>query len=203
MKKKSALLASNFKSSFLSCEKDAEDIWRKLFIESKPYSNKLIKLLTISQPDCLDPTQAQYDEFIKDYDLAILREQRYITTVPRLKLEEFNKLQSVILLEFEGFAKTENEEFRDSVVSFTIFSPLDIWELDDYKIRPMQIAGYIDGILNKTKLSGIGTLNFTDMTEFVLDENWGGYCIKYVATHGKTDDTGEAAIDNNWPTAKD
>ncbi len=33
------------KSSFLSCPKDIEIILRKLFIETKPYSDKLKKLL--------------------------------------------------------------------------------------------------------------------------------------------------------------
>ena len=37
--------ASQFSSSFLSCEKDIEEILRKLFISSKPYSDYLKKLL--------------------------------------------------------------------------------------------------------------------------------------------------------------
>ena len=46
-------LAMNpFQSSFLSCEKDAEIILRKLFIESRPYSDDLKRLLVINTPDC-------------------------------------------------------------------------------------------------------------------------------------------------------
>ena len=36
-----------FQSSFLSCEKDTEIILRKLFIESRPYSDDLKRLLVI------------------------------------------------------------------------------------------------------------------------------------------------------------
>jgi len=54
-------------------------------------------------------------------------------------------------------------------------------------MRPIKIAGYIDGILNNNKLSGIGTLNFAGMNEIILDENLAGYCLMYVATHGSDD----------------
>ena len=37
-----------FKSSFLSCEKDTEAIIKKLFVDSKPYSDLLKRLLTDS-----------------------------------------------------------------------------------------------------------------------------------------------------------
>ena len=54
-------------------------------------------------------------------------------------------------------------------------------------MRPIKIAGYIDGILNNNKLSGIGTLNFAGMNEIILDENLAGYCLMYTATHGSDD----------------
>ena len=41
-------------SSFLSCEKDAEDIVKLLFVKSKPYSDRLKRLLIVNKPDCLD-----------------------------------------------------------------------------------------------------------------------------------------------------
>ena len=40
-------------SSFLSVEKDMEIILRKLFVDSKPHSDVLKKLLTIPMKDCL------------------------------------------------------------------------------------------------------------------------------------------------------
>ena len=72
MKRQSALIANNFKNTFLSCEKDQETIWRKLFVESKPYSDKLKRLLIVNTPDCLDETQEQYQMMIDKYDLATM-----------------------------------------------------------------------------------------------------------------------------------
>ena len=60
----SNMLKKNFKSSFLSCQKDQETIWRKLLVESKPYSDRLKRLLIINAPNCLDKTQEQYQRKI-------------------------------------------------------------------------------------------------------------------------------------------
>lgn len=59
--------------------------------------------------------------------------------------------------------------------------------MDDYQIRPLKIAGYIDGILNEAKLTGIGTLNFIGCNELVLDEVLSGYTLSYRAIHGNDD----------------
>ena len=53
-------------SSFLSCEKDTEIILRRLFIDSRPYSDYLKRLLLINTPDCLDDmTNPKYLDIIK------------------------------------------------------------------------------------------------------------------------------------------
>ena len=43
--KRDIVLNKPISSSFLSCEKDTEIILRKLFVESRPYSNVLKSLL--------------------------------------------------------------------------------------------------------------------------------------------------------------
>ena len=59
--------------------------------------------------------------------------------------------------------------------------------MDNYQIRPLKIAGYIDGLLNNTHLSGIGTFNFVGCNELLLDENLSGYTLMYRAVHGHDD----------------
>jgi hypothetical protein len=59
--------------------------------------------------------------------------------------------------------------------------------MDNYQIRPLKIAGYIDGILNNTKLTGIGTFNYIGCKEMVLDEILSGYTLSYRAVHGSDD----------------
>ena len=47
--------------------------------------------------------------------------------------------------------------------------------------------GYIDGILNQCRLSGLGTLEFMGANELVLNEELSDYCLMYKAVHGDDD----------------
>lgn len=180
-------LATNFKSTFLSCEKDQEAIWRKLFIDNKQYAEQLKRLLVINNKDCLDKTQYQYNHILEQADMAYLRENGYIRVIPKLSFGEHEEVKAYIILEFDDFSPTENPEFRDCSINFAIICHLDYWDLEDYKLRPHQIAGYIDGILDGSKLSGIGTLQFSGASQFVLNEYLGGIMLRYIATHGGED----------------
>ena len=59
--------------------------------------------------------------------------------------------------------------------------------MNDYQLRPFKIMGYIDGLLNKTKLTGIGILNFLNSSETIYSEHLAGYNLNYVAFHGSDD----------------
>lgn len=185
----SNLLETNYRSTFLSCGKDQELIWRKLLVESKPYSDKLKRLLIINTPDCLDRTQAQYQDKINTYTIKKMKDEQYIKAVPKLSFGEHEEVKSYIMLEFDDFTPTQNPEYRDCVISFSIICHLDYWEMEDYQLRPWMIAGYIDGILNEARLSGIGTLQFLGASQLVLNEYLGGVLIRYVATHSENSDS--------------
>lgn len=188
MRVKQASLAKDFKSSFLSAEKDQQLIWRKLFVENRPYSDYLKRLLVINTNDCLDESQEQYRQVLKEYSMKKLREDGYLRVVPKLSFGEHEEVKSYIILEFDDYTPSDNPQFRNCVISFSIISHLDYWELDDYKLRPHQIAGYIDGILDGTKLSGIGELRFLGASQVVLNEYLGGVLLRYVAIHEKQED---------------
>lgn len=178
-----------FNSSFLSCEKDTESIIKKLLVESKPYSDELKRLLLINTKDCLlDRTNPVYLEKIKNTSVADLRQKQYIKTSPKLALGENEEVKSYILITFDNFSPNSgNEYYRDCIIEIDIICHTDCWDLEGFAVRPLKIAGYIDGILNKSRLSGIGVLNFLSCNEIVLNENLSGYCLMYSATHGNDD----------------
>lgn len=182
------LVKTNFKSSFLSCEKDAETILRKLFIESRPHSDELKRLLVINTKDCLDnKTSTIYNDKIKNMSLAKLIEEGYIRLSPKLKFGEHEEVKSYIIISFDNFTQSSNPEFRDCTVNFDIICHTDCWDIGNYRIRPLKICGFIDGILDDVKLSGIGTFQFLGCNELVLDENLSGYTLMYQAVHGSDD----------------
>ena len=177
-----------FRSSFLSCEKDTEEIIKKLFVDSRPYSDTLKRLLLINTKDCLDDkTNPKYLDIIKHTSIQDLRDKGYIRFEPKILMGENEEVRSYIRISYDHFTPSRNEHFRDCIVEIDIICHPEYWDLGNYRMRPLKIAGYIDGILNRNKLSGIGTLNFAGCNEIILDENLAGYCLMYTATHGSDD----------------
>jgi hypothetical protein len=186
---KKNLAMEPIKSSFLSCEKDTETILRRLFIESQPHNQELIRLLKIPQADCLtNRTSALYNQIATTTTLKELKEKQYIRTNPRVVFSEHEEIKSYIGITMDNFEPNmTNPQFRDCTIIFDIVCNSEAWDLNDYQIRPLKIAGYIDGILNNSKLSGIGTLYFIGCHQFAVDENLIGYNLMYQAIHGGED----------------
>ena len=185
--KRDTIMSKPIKSSFLSCEKDAETIIKHLFVTSKPYSDDLKRLLVINTKDCLDSSNENYRKIVENTSVKELLEENYITLVPRIKMKEHEEVKSYIILSFDNFESTSNPEYRDFSISFDILCNTDYWYLGDYQLRPLKIAGIIDGILDGARLSGIGELEFAGGRQLILSNELSGYTISYVATHGNDD----------------
>ena len=183
------LPSSQFSSSFLSCEKDIEEILRKLFVSSKPYSDYLKKLLVINTKDCLDnETSTTIQQKIADMNLAKLRQEGYIKLEPKIRLGENEEVKSYIIVSCDNFSpNATNPYYRDCTVTFDIICHTDYWDIGNYRVRPLKIAGYIDGILNKARLSGIGTFQFMGCNQLILNNTLSGYTLMYRAVHGNDD----------------
>lgn len=181
------LIRPNIRSSFLSCEKDTETILRRLFIESRPYSDTLKKLLIINTKDCLtaqDEKLNYMQEKINLFSIKDLIDNQYIRLSPKLTFGEHEEVKSYILISFDNFTPNEtNPEYRDCTVTFDIICHTDYWNLDNFQLRPLKIVGYIDGILNETKLSGIGRFHFMGCNQLILNEDLSGYTLMYRAVH--------------------
>lgn len=175
-------------SSFLSCEKDTETILRRLFIESQPHNQTLKRLLVINTKDCLtNLDEPIYKKKLAEMNLPKLVQEGYVKLAPKIRIPEHEEIKVYLILTYDNFVPTLNPKFRDCTIHFDIICHTDYWQMDNYQIRPLKIAGLIDGILNNAKLSGIGTLQFMGCKELVLDEVLSGYCLTYLATHGSDD----------------
>lgn len=176
-------------SSFLSVEKDIDTIIKKLFIQSRPYSDELKSLLVINTKDCLDNINCdQYQTILKNTSMSQLVDNGYINVNQKIYIPEHEEVKSYIVIKMDNFyLNNSNPEFRDSQIIFDIICHTDYWDLGNYRMRPLKIAGYIDGILNKTKLSGIGKLLFENCFKITEDEHLSGYSLIYQAVHGSDD----------------
>ena len=187
--KRDLVMIPNIESSFLSCEKDIETILKKLFIQSQPHSDALKRLLVINTKDCLDNLDSQvYMNKLKEMNLSKLIKDGYIALDPKIRFGEHEDIKAYILITFDNFTmNATNPQFRDCTVNFDILCHTDYWNIGNYRQRPLKIAGYIDGILNNCRLSGIGTFQFVSCNMLILDENISGYSLSYRAVHGSDD----------------
>ncbi len=197
--RKDNILMKPIYSSFFSCEKDTQQLLKTLFVDSRPYSDILKRLLIINNKDCLDTENQDYQKLIDSKPLSALREQGYIRISPKIKRKEFENIKSYILILFDDFSSNNvDPKFKDCTITFDIICYDDEWELDGFKLRPIQIAGYIDGILNSLtdknrtawkkggpdiKLSGMGEYYFLGLAYSALNQDISMYTLAYRATH--------------------
>lgn len=187
-------------SSFFSCGQDTQTIIKELFVKSQPYSDKLKRLLIINNPDCLDMNNQDYQKLIDSKPLSVLRQEGYIRTNPKIARKQFDQIKSFILLTFDNFSSNSvDPKFMDCTVNFNIVCYDDEWDLENFQIRPIMIAGYIDGILNSIsndnriawqnkgntniKLSGMGEYYFLGLNLVILNEDISMYTLSYRALH--------------------
>lgn len=193
MKTGNVLLPKDFKSSFLSCEKDLETIIKKLFVLSRPYSDDLKKLLVVNTKDCFVTDNPTYNAKVQEMTVSKLIEDEYLRFAPKMYFTEGSEVKSYIIIEFSPFVPNNtNPTFRNVTLGINVICHSDYWLLNDYQLRPIKIMGYIDGILDKTKLSGIGQLNFMGAQEISLNDVLSGYLMTYQAIHGSDDSIEES-----------
>lgn len=188
-------------SSFFSCAQDTETILKQLFVKSNPYSDRLKRLLVINNPDCLNQNNQSYQQLIDSKPLSVLRKEGYVRTNPKIARKQFQNIKSFILLTYDNFSSNAiDPKFMDCTVNFDIICYDDEWDLQNFQIRPIVIAGYIDGILNSIsddnkiawqnrgsssniKLSGMGEYYFLGLNLVVLNEDISMYTLSYRALH--------------------
>ena len=161
------------KSSFLSMEKDTNLIINKMF-----KNERLKRLLHYTTPDALDKPNIGEDASL---DLVY----NNIKIVPKLYID--GKVLNYIVINFNNFTPSKNPEFRDNIIEFDIVCHFDQWQLRDFALRPYKIAAEIDSMFNNTHLTGIGELQFLGMSQININDEFGGVCLMYEATHGGED----------------
>ena len=161
------------KSSFLSMEKDTNLIINKMF-----KNERLKRLLHYTTPDALDKPNIG-----EDASLELVYNN--IKIVPKLYID--GKVLNYIIINFNNFTPSKNPEFRDNIIEFDIVCHFDQWQLTDFALRPYKIAAEIDSMFNNTHLTGIGELQFLGMAQININDEFGGVCLMYEATHGGED----------------
>lgn len=160
-------------SSFLSVEKDMG-----IIIDNILKNPRLQRLLYYTSADALDKPDLNDDQ-----KLSLL--ENNIKIVPKITVD--NVEYNYLLISFNNFIKSYNDQFRDNVIEFDIVCHLENWQLKDFQLRPFKIAAELDYMFNNKKLTGIGLLEFLSAQEKVLSDEYAAVCLKYIAYHGGED----------------
>ena len=162
------------KSSFLSAEKDMG-----LIITEILKNERLKKLLAYTDKNPLDHNPLGEAETIKLFG-------KNIKMVPKVTIND--KENNILLIRFRNFVPNQtNPEFRDNIIEFDILCPYELWQLDNFQLRPYRIAAELDATFDKKHLTGIGKLEFNGADQMVLNDHFAGICLTYRAVHGEED----------------
>lgn len=161
------------KSSFLAQEKDMNIIVDKIM-----KNTRLKKLLYYNTKDALDRPALTEDQSLELFG-------KNIKLVPKLYVD--GSVLTYIIISFDNFVQSSNPEFRDNIVEFDIICHFDQWQLQDFALRPYKIAGELDSMLDKKRLTGIGLLEFLGANQIILTDEYAGLCLMYRAWHGEED----------------
>ena len=159
-------LVQTQETTFLTAQKDLFKIVQK-FINNE----KLKKLLFYPVKDALDRKDLTSEE-----TLGLLHKN--IRVIPKLQVNE--DVQSYIIIGVDGFTtNAKNPEYRDNIITFDVICHFDSWVMENYQLRPYLIMGEIDGMLNKSKLNGIGTVEFIGANQLLLSSDLAGFSLTY------------------------
>lgn len=197
-------------SPFFSCPQDISKLLEILFIKNRPYSNMLKRLLIINSPDCLDSKKdKEYNAIVDKYTVKRMIEEGYIRLSPKIARGTHEQIKSYLIITQDNFSPNKkSSQYRDYMTNMEVVCYNDAWVLNDLKIRPLMICGYIDGILNslsdeakdssktlssRIKLTGIGYYDFLGCNLVVLNEDLSMYTLSYLGQHF-TEDLGENQV---------
>lgn len=162
------------KSSFLSVDKDLALITQKMLEDQR-----LMKLLYYTQKDAL-----KAPDLTTEQKYAMIHKQ--IKIIPKIEID--TECPNYVVISMDNFTPNpKNPEYRDCVIEFDILCHPDHWNLGNFQLRPYKIAGEIDSLFNKKKLTGIGETQFITGRSLLLNDQLMGLCLTYEAIHGQED----------------
>ena len=154
------------KSTFLTAEKDIFNIVDKML------NNENLKKLLYY------PVKDAYRQPNLSQEQTIGLVHKNIRVVPKLQIDE--EVESYVIITFDGFTtNANNPEYRDNIITFDVICHFDSWVMENYQLRPYLIMGEIDGMLNKSKLNGIGTVEFIGANQLLLSSDLAGFSLTY------------------------
>lgn len=163
------------KSSLLGMPKDAS-----IIIERIMSNQNVLKLLTYNTRDWKDKPD------ITPEQVANILASQQVSSVPKIVIDHDTKTY-IRLIYGTTVRSATNPQYRDNTFGIDIICHYDTWDLGDFEMRPYRIAGEIDSMLDNTRLTGIGLLEFISCAPYVYNSEFQGVTLTYLAVRGQED----------------
>lgn len=118
-----------------------------------------------------------------DYSLADIESRVFNSAVFDVTEPPYNK-NTIITLALTKMEPDNETKKAINWVRINIITRAELWELSDYKIRPVEISNLIIRELEDRKLKTSHRLFLVDMELIVLDDNINGYGLTFVLVEG-------------------
>ena len=136
---------------------------------------RLLKYPTKDPFKEVDPITKKSQPDVDGTDLI----NKQILIVPKVFDDSTEKMSYVIFVFNNFVVNFLNPDFKITTIRFDIACPYDGWLLNEQSLRPYLIMEEIDKMFNKTKLKGIGNLQFQRADNLTLSPWIGGYSMQY------------------------
>ena len=145
-------------------------------IRTKLYNDETIRKLLFHDSNNALQMLAPQEAEVKDY----------ITLKPVFEFEnkEDYTQNSIINIYMTQTDPLEDVVGVDSTVQINVVCNVDIWELIDNKIRPIQLVNRIIKLINGCKFTASNKLVLTTITDLIINKKMVGYAILFEITDG-------------------
>ena len=112
--------------------------------------------------------------------------EKYITLKPIFEFEnkeEYNQ-NSIVNVYVTEIIPTDEEVSFTGILQINVACNIDIWDLLDNKIRPLQICNRIIKLLNNKKFTVSNKLTLSNMTDLIINKKMIGYALLFEITDG-------------------
>lgn len=133
----------------------------------------LIRLLKDMSENPLDKNKMDFDLTERDFEKGNIR------TVPNVSFEDVSQ-GIVCITPIWGGAGEENDSFSLVNIDCDIYFPLNKWSINNPIQRPYITMSKIYELLNKSRVTGIGTLRFSDFNLDIVSDEVSLHTMKFL-----------------------
>lgn len=146
--------------------------------EISDYKNTIIERLLSDQELC-KALYYQTPDFLEQPDIEDASELIYNNIYPHRFIPTIDQTMWTYVTMALGDFRLIKRSFKVGTIAINVFTHRTTFKTDYGCTRVDYIVNKIDEMMNEQRGTGVGKLEFDYLKEYVVNENFQGYCIAY------------------------